>query len=81
MDVAFCYLKPAFDFQDDYRQSVRELDEKEYFSLRLTSAELRNHYVSIRLFHFLCSYLKLAADLACTFFCHVCIYIGSLAMS
>ncbi|XP_045168408.1 proteasome activator complex subunit 3-like isoform X5 [Mercenaria mercenaria] len=32
---------------DDYRQSVRELDEKEYFSLRLTSAELRNHYASL----------------------------------
>ncbi|XP_052248211.1 proteasome activator complex subunit 3-like isoform X2 [Dreissena polymorpha] len=32
---------------DDYRQSVRELDEKEYFSLRLTTAELRNHYASL----------------------------------
>jgi len=32
---------------NDYRQSVKELDEKEYFSLRLTSAELRNHYASL----------------------------------
>lgn len=32
---------------DDYRQSIRELDEKEYFSLRLTSAELRNHYACL----------------------------------
>ena len=29
---------------------MRELDEKEYFSLRLTSAELRNHYVSIDIY-------------------------------
>lgn len=32
---------------DDYRQAVRELDEKEYISLRLISCELRNHYASL----------------------------------
>ncbi|CAI9728138.1 proteasome activator complex subunit 3-like [Octopus vulgaris] len=32
---------------DDYRQSVRELDEKEYISLRLMTCELRNHYASL----------------------------------
>ena len=30
----------------DYRQFVDELDEKEFLSLRLIAAELRNHYVS-----------------------------------
>jgi proteasome activator subunit 3 (PA28 gamma) len=29
---------------DDYRQVIRELDEKEYFSLRLVLLEVRNHY-------------------------------------
>ncbi|KAK3102885.1 hypothetical protein FSP39_014678 [Pinctada imbricata] len=32
---------------EDYRQSVRELDEKEYVSLRLICCELRNHYASL----------------------------------
>ncbi|VDI24832.1 proteasome activator subunit 3 (PA28 gamma) [Mytilus galloprovincialis] len=32
---------------DDYRQSVRELDEKEFISIRLISCELRNHYASL----------------------------------
>ncbi|KAL3831993.1 hypothetical protein ACJMK2_023677 [Sinanodonta woodiana] len=32
---------------DDYRQSIRELDEKEFVSLRLTCCELRNHYASL----------------------------------
>lgn len=32
---------------DDYRQSVRELDEKEYISLRLMTCEIRNHYASL----------------------------------
>jgi len=31
--------------QDDYRQAVIELDEKEFTSLRLCCCELRNHYV------------------------------------
>ena len=31
--------------QDDYRQAVVELDEKEFTSLRLCCCELRNHYV------------------------------------
>lgn len=29
---------------DDYRRAIKELDEKEFFSLRLIVAELRNHY-------------------------------------
>lgn len=32
--------------QDDYRQAIVELDEKEFTSLRLCCCELRNHYVS-----------------------------------
>jgi len=28
----------------DYRQFIIELDEKQYLSLRLIAAELRNHY-------------------------------------
>lgn len=37
-------------FQDDYRQAVIELDEKEFTSLRLCCCELRNHYVRTILF-------------------------------
>ncbi|RMX40041.1 hypothetical protein pdam_00002215 [Pocillopora damicornis] len=33
--------------QDDYRQAVIELDEKEFTSLRLCCCELRNHYLSL----------------------------------
>lgn len=32
---------------DDYRMSIKELDEKEFFSLRLIVAELRNHYATL----------------------------------
>ncbi|ELU10146.1 hypothetical protein CAPTEDRAFT_149100 [Capitella teleta] len=32
---------------DDYRQTVLELDEKEFVSLRLVLCELRNHYASL----------------------------------
>ncbi|XP_048755782.1 proteasome activator complex subunit 3-like [Ostrea edulis] len=32
---------------DDYRQAVRELDEKQYVSLRLICCEVRNHYASL----------------------------------
>ena len=32
---------------DDYRRTVVELDEKEYLSLRITLAELRNHYATL----------------------------------
>lgn len=32
---------------DDYRRAIQELDEKEYFSLRLIVAELRNHYATL----------------------------------
>ena len=32
--------------QEDYRQSIRELDEKQIVCLRLTLCEMRNHYVS-----------------------------------
>ncbi len=35
--------------QDDYRRTVKELDEKEFVSIRLVVHELRNHYVSITL--------------------------------
>lgn len=33
-------------FQEDYRRTVTEIDEKEYISLRLIISELRNQYVS-----------------------------------
>lgn len=32
---------------DDYRRAIQELDEKEFFSLRLIVAELRNHYATL----------------------------------
>lgn len=32
---------------DDYRQAVKELDEKGFISLRLICCELRNHYASL----------------------------------
>lgn len=32
---------------EDYRRTVRELDEKEYLSLRLVVSELRNHYATL----------------------------------
>jgi len=32
---------------NDYRQSVRELDEKEFVSLRLVATEVRNHYATL----------------------------------
>ena len=32
---------------NDYRRTVDELDEKEYLSLRITLAEVRNHYASL----------------------------------
>lgn len=32
---------------EDYRQAVRELDEKEFVSLRLICCEVRNHYASL----------------------------------
>lgn len=32
---------------DDYRRVILELDEKEFFSLRLIVAELRNHYATL----------------------------------
>ncbi|XP_041365299.1 proteasome activator complex subunit 3-like [Gigantopelta aegis] len=32
---------------EDYRQAVKELDEKEFVCLRLTCCELRNHYASL----------------------------------
>lgn len=32
---------------DDYRLTVKELDEKEFVSLRLVICELRNHYASL----------------------------------
>jgi len=35
-------------FQEDYRRTVIELDEKEFISMRLVLCELRNQYVSIR---------------------------------
>lgn len=36
-----------FPHIDDYRIAVKELDEKEFFSLRLIVAELRNHYATL----------------------------------
>ena len=33
-------------WQDDYRQTIAEFDEKEFISLRLIIVEMRNHYVS-----------------------------------
>ncbi|XP_076461579.1 proteasome activator complex subunit 3-like [Babylonia areolata] len=32
---------------EDYRQSIRELDEKQLICLRLTLCEMRNHYASL----------------------------------
>ena len=32
---------------DDFRRNVEEIDEKEFLSLRLIVAELRNHYASL----------------------------------
>lgn len=32
---------------EDYRRAIQELDEKEFFSLRLIVAELRNHYATL----------------------------------
>lgn len=32
---------------DDFRRNVCEIDEKEFLSLRLIVAELRNHYASL----------------------------------
>lgn len=32
---------------DDYRQTIQELDEKEFISLRLVVTEMRNHYASL----------------------------------
>jgi proteasome activator subunit 3 (PA28 gamma) len=32
---------------DDYRRTIRELDEKEFVSLRLVVTEMRNHYASL----------------------------------
>lgn len=37
---------PPPSFQEDYRRTVTEIDEKEYISLRLIISELRNQYVS-----------------------------------
>lgn len=34
----------------DYRQFVQEIDEKQLLSVRLMTAELRNHYVSVNVF-------------------------------
>lgn len=31
----------------DFRRTVEEVDEKEFLTLRLTLAELRNHYASL----------------------------------
>ena len=36
----------VFFWQEDYRRTVKELDEKEFVSIRLVVHELRNHYVS-----------------------------------
>lgn len=39
-------LSPVCSWQEDYRRTVTEIDEKEYISLRLIISELRNQYVS-----------------------------------
>ncbi|KAK2705474.1 proteasome activator complex subunit 3-like [Artemia franciscana] len=36
-----------YPYIDDYRETVNELDEKEYVSLRLVLCEVRNHYSSL----------------------------------
>jgi len=38
---------PLPPFQEDYRRTVTEIDEKEYISLRLIISELRNQYVTL----------------------------------
>lgn len=40
------YKQSLYFTQEDYRQAVQELDEKEFITLRLCCCELRNHYVS-----------------------------------
>lgn len=37
----FCF---AFTFKEDYRETLIEVDEKEWFHLKLVIRELRNHY-------------------------------------
>ena len=41
-----CGKLAKYPHLDDYRRAIRELDEKEFITLRLVCAELRNHYVS-----------------------------------
>lgn len=33
------------NLQDDYRRTIVDVDEKQFINLRLTVAEVRNHYV------------------------------------
>lgn len=54
----FTFLRIVSYVQEDYRQSIRELDEKQIVCLRLTLCEMRNQYVSccaFRLLQYSCS--------------------------
>ncbi|XP_067932016.1 proteasome activator complex subunit 3-like isoform X2 [Watersipora subatra] len=42
-----CAKLAKYPHLDDYRRAVQELDEKEFITLRLVCAELRNHYAGL----------------------------------
>jgi len=42
-----CGKLAKYPHLDDYRRAVQELDEKEFITLRLVCAELRNHYAGL----------------------------------
>lgn len=42
-----CGKLAKYPHLDDYRQAIKELDEKEFITLRLVCAELRNHYAGL----------------------------------
>jgi proteasome activator subunit 3 (PA28 gamma) len=48
---------------EDYRRTIQEIDEKEFLSLRLVVAELRNHYATLHdmvcIWTYMCFYLDL----------------------
>lgn len=50
--LTICFLFVIFFsyHQGDYRKGVEEIDQKEFFNLRLTCIELRNTYVSSKSF-------------------------------
>lgn len=48
MTRAKCVIKCSkYPHVHDFRRTVEEVDEKEFLTLRITLAELRNHYASL----------------------------------